>query len=388
METPVIAGEDLRQYVFERKLSSDPQERQQQEKNLRRIIILNGFRTAEADQELQQTDGIPVADSRYFPPKSTEPHYYHDGTLALSNPRGIIRLRRDINQVEALQTVLGREIELEVRHFGGDETHARDRFEENATKLTADIFAHLDADAVQKQGNLRFMMGPFRAIPPDMDMSHIGSNDYLNYMIGTDQTVFLDYIFADQADDILRKTYRAIDTHFPGLNVHIFHYGKVGVLNPTWDIGCVCLPENALEENKVRQGDRRLTPVYNELLLNDAQCQRFHEHVRQPLFRGTTVNTVSVLEQTLESLEHLRETEPKGDILEMEWAAIAGIEHGLSAKFPNIGPTHYYLAGIGSDMPLAGKNMGNTSYPKTIESDVVRGYLAIIEKMRSPTRPR
>ena len=92
-------------------------------------------------------------------------------------------------------------------------------------------------------------------------------------------------------------------TDFKNLNVNVFHYGKVGILNSKLKIGYICLPIAALDENKVLNGDHRAYPIHNQLIYNTK--------LKLPnSYKGTTINMTSVLKQNRENLKKSQAIKP------------------------------------------------------------------------------
>ncbi len=208
-------------------------------------------------------------------------------------------------------------------------------------------------------------------------------NDFLNYKIlevGDQVVVAFDYIFADQARNVLSQMYSTLSARFGGIDVSVFHFGKVGLLAPSLDIGHICVVTGSIDEEDIQQGDLRLSPIHNQL---DPQRDReiakeFAELVEEPIHYGTTVNTISVLRQTKQALE--QDLKAGGDFLDMEWSAMAGLDHGRRSCYPHLGQIRYFFAGIGSDNPMKGATLGNTAYPRETERKVAEAFLELIRR--------
>ncbi|MBI1970022.1 hypothetical protein HYS48_04980 [Candidatus Woesearchaeota archaeon] len=374
-----------RLYVFERKLSPESEIRGEQLSGLRRVIIHNAYLTEEVSDLLQDAgvEAVP-----YRPLKSTEVHFYvpAQGHLHIVNSRGIIRLQRDLDQVEMLEHILGRNIAVQVNHYGNQRAKASKRFRDFAYDLVDRAFDKLKEEKqhIQQQGSIAVMLGPHEAWEgalQDMEIVAEEENDFLNYKIlkiGDKVAIAFDYIFADQARNVLGEFYTMVDSHFEGLDVEVFHYGKIGLLNSALAIGQVCVPISALDEKRIHGGDRRLSPIHNQLYLDEQTAKRFAELVEQKPFTGTTVNTISVLGQTRKGLE--LNLQAGGDFLDMEWLVMASLDHGVHSGYPRIRNIRYYFAGVGSDKPLEGKTLGDTPEPKEQESRIAKAFVELIRR--------
>jgi len=202
----VMDKEQLKKYVFERKLHPDPEKREEQLSNLNFVIIHNAHTTQEVEELLCRAR---VSYERFTPKKSAEAHFYNakEGMLHLVNSRGVIRHIQDTNLIEALSDILDRKIKFEIEHYMKDPAKASRRFHDFAFNLVADIFEKLDSKEIEKQGNLNLVFGPHASLPIEkVDVIFESKNDYLNYKILKFQDkiiVAFDYIFADQAKNVL-----------------------------------------------------------------------------------------------------------------------------------------------------------------------------------------
>ncbi len=359
----VMDLEHRKQYTFARKLHGQSEIRDQQIAGLREVVIHNGFSSDEM-RSLVQT--VCFSGREYFPPRSSELHMYmvDTGVLHVVNARGVTRLERDKNQVEVLREVLQRDIVLNIRHFRDDPSRASRRFKDFAFDLVNTIFSHDLQEKVQASGKAHVVFGPLPSFPQGADsLLAAGNNDYLSYQVFANAGVIInfDYVFGDQASHVLREVFQVLSDHCNNVDVNVVHFGKVGVLNPSVNIGDVCLPSGALEETEVLRGDSRIVPMHNQLVLNERLQQVFVEELGIPVVIGKTVNTVSVLKQTRSGLEKCLAA--GGDFLDMEWSVMDGLGRGYQVNYPNLGKLSYFFVGIASDKPLMNETLANTEYP-------------------------
>ncbi len=390
--TLVMPEDEMRTYIFDRKLHPDPKIAEEQEEGLREAIIYNG---KHIDEVL--SDSITGSERegaiRYTPRKSSEAHFYipNTGRLHIVNPRGVIRLKRDEDLVKAMGYFLGRNVRLYVAHYEGASSSASHRFEHMAFQNVKDALGHTRLEEAAEKRRLTIILGPHGSLGvEDIEVEHIHQNDYLNYRIlriGEEQVLNFDYIFGDQARNLLHQIYTTISADFNGskMDIYVFHYGKVGLLNPQIETGQIVVPVGSLDEDKVLLGERKIFPLYNELSI-DSQISRnpkfaklFRDLLGQNVAEGVTVNTISVLGQTMENL--LKDREAGGDFLDMEWAVMEGTSVASRSTYPGLGNVFYFLAGIGSDRPLMGETLGNTDYLVANEQKVADAFKEIIRKL-------
>ena len=159
----VMNSQQKKEYVFDRKLFPGKAERNAQISSLKRVIIHNAQKTNEVEKLLER---VGVNTEKYFPIKSTEAHFYANetGDLHVVNPRGVTRLMRDEQQVEALSKILGRPVELRVDHYQGDSVMASRRFENFAFEMISDIFRNIDKGAIETAGKIFLLIGPHRSL--------------------------------------------------------------------------------------------------------------------------------------------------------------------------------------------------------------------------------
>ncbi len=367
MNDHVMHGESLKQYVFDRKLATNKDRREEQLQNLRRVILYN----AQRQQEVADKIGDAVA---YFPPKSTEQHFYDrkDGTIHVCNPRGVTRAVRDEQLVSALSKICGREIEFVVEHYDNDAARASKRFEDFACDTVHGVFSVLREEMLRQSRCLHVLMGPHASLGIEEDSDHalFHEDEFLNYTvlkINGAPVIAFDYIFADQARNVLGQVYSTVDAYFKGMDIAIYHYGKYGILNDRMNVGDICIPVSALEEREILTGYLRTYPIHNQLQGN-------HEFLNMPwtVHTGTTVNTTSVLEQRMSTLQ--KDKSAGGDFLDMELLLMASLGRG----YPRLGDVKLYAAGVGSDKPLDGRTLGDTVYPREREMQIVQAYKRII----------
>ncbi|MBN2368192.1 hypothetical protein JXC34_04165 [Candidatus Woesearchaeota archaeon] len=375
-EDYVMDLEQRKAYVFDRKLSPNAGKREEQIKGLKRIVIHNAFTMQEIEKALENAE-------KYYPGKSTEPHFMHfNGDLHVVNSRGIMRGVRDEDLVHALGELIGKKIELEVRYYKDDIGMAFRRFKEFSFNQVAEIFRKIDKDAVKKEGGLYLLFGPHKSLSlnglkPDFE----SVNDYLNYKLlhlGKKTVVAFDYIFADQARNVLGQIYSSLNSYFSDITVNVFHYGKIGLLDPARKIGDICIPVAALDENKIIEGDCRAYPISNQLCLDKNFSELFASSVKEKTYQGTTVNTISVLRQTRKALE--RDLKAGGNFLDMEWLVMSSLDHGFKSNYPRIKKINNFFAGIGSDKPLEGRTLADTEYPADKEKKIADAFVEIIKR--------
>ena len=225
----ILQGEDLKTYVYDRKLHPDENMQKEQEKHLKKIKIHNAFFSEEVRDLLNDIDENFI---EYFPKKSSETHFWvpDKGIIHVVNPRGIIRLNRDIELIEALEDITCKKIECKQRHYGKDEVKAANHFGKIGFLLGDRIneeIKKLDLD-IDKRVNLLF--GPHKSINfNNLEVLAEQDSEFLNYkimMVGNNPVISFDYIFADQAKNLLSKLYRIFgsknDKQNPGSYFFVF----------------------------------------------------------------------------------------------------------------------------------------------------------------------
>lgn len=377
----VMNSEQRRIYTFDRKLYPDPGKREEQLIALKKITIHNAFRTAEVENLLKQA-GVKV--EKYFPEKSAEAHFYDwtTGHLHVVNPRGEMRLVRDHDQSIILEEIAGRPIVRSVNNYSGSRVSASKRFTDFAFELVDEIFQTLKEDDLQKKGLINLLIGPHNSLDTsNCSVETVKEHDFLNYRILTinnQLVVNLDYIFADQARNVLSQFY-LICNSFENLDVNVFHYGKIGLLNPNLDIGAICLPTGSLDENSLINDYISVLLINNQLAGSSDASEMFRELAGEEVHTGITVNTTSVLNQRRDTLE--KDLAANGDFLDMEWSVMAGLDHGYKNSYPNLGRINYFFAGVGSDKPLEGKTLADTSYSADSEETIANAMKEIIKEI-------
>ncbi|GEM_PF-4107959 len=399
--TPVMSDGQMRAYAWERKLA-DPETQgvllEEQVSGLRGIVIHNAKTTEEVRRVLQDEARLSVVE--YAPPKSSEPHFWVPATgyIHVVNTRGITRLLRDESLARILSYLLLQDVETGISNYG-KKREANDRFEHFAYELVDDIFTHLDKAAVTRNGRLNLLLGPYVSIDDTLrtngcEIAHRTDSDYLNYRIvlvdtskGKEVVVNFDYIFADQAKDVLHKLYKGVAAEFSrqGISINVLHYGKVGILDPATNVGDIIIPTGAFDEENLQYAVRRGKPIpqqyalNNQIASNPGVRELFYHAVSGRINSGVTVNTNSVLEQTAERLQI--DLGAGGKWLEMEWAVIASLSTGSHSTYPGTGPINHFFAGVGSDNPLRGQTLGETHYPREREAEVSAAMIVIIKHM-------
>lgn len=381
----VMNPEQRQLYMFERKVPNDPAERERVLELLRKIIIHNGYHTAEVQRKFEDKGVTPEL---YYPEKSTEPHFFDPltGNLHVINSRGEIRLMRDFDLVEVVRELIPH-LELQVNEYNQDPVAARNRFREFAYRKVGNVFAALERtktkEIMERKKRVTLLFGPHTSLPQTgFEERAKEEDDYLNFkvlMIGEEPVVSFDYIFADQARYILEQMCFLLNASTEGVDVHVFHYGKVGLLEEATSIGQLVVPNGSLDEKAVISGIVRPFPIYNKLLDPEVH-EQFSTHVGETPYQGKSVNTTSVLQQRHANLELVKAA--GGSFLDMEWGPMAGLVQGFPSSYPRIRGIELYFAGIGSDKPLAGATLGETKYPRDKERNVVRAYLNMIRVWR------
>ncbi|AJF62060.1 TPA: hypothetical protein HA239_05635 [Candidatus Woesearchaeota archaeon] len=374
----VMVQKQRETYTFDRKLHPDSRVRDDQLKKLSEVVMHNAWKTSELETEIK---GLV----KYFPEKSTEPHFWDSkkGILHIVNTRGVMRKFRDTDLVESLSEILGRQLTLKVNNYKDDAAMAGKRFEEFAFSLVLEIFKGINPKDIVKSKEIVVMLGPHRSLKFNgIKAIRENTNEYLNYKIlklNNKLVICFDYIFADQARNILSQIYSMTSSYFLGVDLNIFHFGKIGILNPDLKVGDICIPIAALDEMKVVKGDFRTYPIYNQLEFNKKVSGIFRKSIAEEVHAGTTINMTSVLKQSKSSLEH--GLKAGGDFLDMEWSVMASLDHGYHSNYPNLGSINYFFAGVGSDKPLEGKTLAETKYPREKEEKIAAAFLKIIESI-------
>lgn len=367
---------DMKTYLSDRKFHEDPIVQQMQLFDIQNYVIHNAYQSDEWKRQLDMTCSNYLT---YTPKNSAETHFYDLGTKTLHaiNTRGEIRLIRDINQHKLMEEVVERPINLFVDHWQGDVVEASRRFLEFAYDLNTQIYSHINKDLVKGKGKMDLIIGPMDSLDlEDFDVMFDSKNDYLNYRVlrsGDKQVVNLDYIFADQAKNILDKFFMISNAYFSGIDINIYHYGRVGILNPEFAVGDFCIPTGALDEQKISEGRARVFPIYNRLA-EEGMNSFLEEKLGSNVHEGFTVNTISVLEQTQNQLK--MDLKAGGDFLDMEWLSMAVQDY--NTIYPTLGNVNFYLVGVGSDKQLEGLNLGNTIYSKENEKKVTEMFKDLI----------
>ena len=384
----IMNPDEVKKYVYDRKFFRDERE-SIQEKELKNIVIHNGYTTEEVLEFFNKTGTKNIT---YWPRKSMETHFWvpSTGAIHVVNCRGITRLKRDEDLAEALEDILQREIPLAIHNYQGDKALAGKRFKDWGFERASDAFSKLNHKTIERQNGLYVVMGPHRSLElNEEEVAHLSQHEYLNYQILNimgKTAIHFDYIFSDQAFNIMDQLFLQMDAHYPGLPLHLFHYGKVGLLElkpkegnpPKLQIGDVCIPTGAMDEEKIREGNFFEYALPNELVENTDTYLKFQQFLGKQMKFGITANSVSVLKQTKKGLQKLADR--KCSFIEMEWLLLSGLDVVKSA-YPSLGKTHYYLVGIGSDKPLEGVTLADTKYDHDTEHKVAYSLTRLISEL-------
>ncbi len=379
----VMNAEQRKQYMFERKVPADAAERDALLAHLKRVFIHNGYHTEEVRGSFARFGITPTL---YYPEKSTEPHYFDPstGNLHIVNSRGEIRLMRDLDLFDVVREIVP-SVALEIDDYK-DAVAARVRFREFAAKKVESVFAALEQTTLKKDTTERkrmtLLFGPHVSLPQGLEALATEEDDYLNYKLfvaGEEPVISFDYIFADQARYILEQMCFLLNASGKEMDVHVFHYGKVGLLAQETSVGQIVIPTGSLDEKTVLAGRNQFYPIYNKLV-QPALQEQFASLVGERPYQGASVNTVSVLQQRRSNLEIVKQA--GGSFLDMEWGPMAGLVQGFPSSYPRIRAIDLYFAGVGSDKPLEGATLGETKYPRYVEKKVVAAYLDIMKSWK------
>lgn len=377
----VMDEEQLRNYTFDRKLCPDSIRRERQLSGLKRIIVHNGEETQEVIDQLKSA-GLQPEERIYFPKESSEAHIYIPvlNDLHVVNCRGPIRRIREEQLAEALEHLLQRRIILDNVHYQNDPAKATKRFEDLASRSVIDLVSKIDRSRVRADRSIDIVFGPYKSLRlAPREIIYEMDKDYLNYkllQIGDRQVLSFDYIFGDQARNVLHQTYATLGSYFDDLVVNVFHYGKIGLLDDDLKVGDICIPAGAMEESQIHKGDDSVYPIRNQFVMNHGMYRRLCDLVGQEVSQGVTVNTISVIRQTKSGLR--KDLEAGGNFLDMEWSTMAGLFNGFKSNYPGIDTINHFFAGVGSDKPLHGRTLGDTKYPREQEVRIADAYKRII----------
>ena len=392
LEELVMDEESLKGYIFPRKFHSDPSVQKDQIENLKKVIIHNGYLPDEVRAQLKKTG----ADFLEYTPEKTSKSHFYDGDrkiLHVTNPRGIIRLQRDIDLVTLLTPLLGRTVPYRVYHWGddnkvGDEFSANERARDFAKNRALNAFLYLKENKFNLQGKINIVFGPHESLDTSQADRVVceSKHDYLNYKIlemSDNIAVCYDYVYADQARMILHQVFNVCSSYFKGHNVNVFHYGKVGSLKSFLKKYMVFVPNSSCEYDSF---DFRNEPngTREEIKKNELQNCLSSANLASAIFRqemgefmeGTTLNATSTIRQKKIVLERARNNNTLA--IDMEFRSLAAV--GLPAKtiYKDIRSTKNFFAGVISDAPSEGENLGNTHYDRTMERKMATAYLKII----------
>src|SRR3989338_3268851 len=384
LDDRVMDASQRKLYMYERKVPADPAARESLLKELKRIIIHNGYHTAEIRADFER---FGIEPELYYPGKSTEPHFFDrgKGNLHVVNSRGEIRLTRDLDLFKVVKEIIPG-LQLDIKEYHSSRLQARLRFREFAYQKAESVFQSLTEgnilEEVEKRDRLTLLFGPHVSLPAGLETGAEQEDDYLNYrvlIVGEEPVVSFDYIFADQARYILEQVCFLLNATGKEMDVRVFHYGKVGLLADETEVGHIVVPNASLDEKSILAGKKYPFPIYNRLLDPDIN-PRFSAHIGEQPYAGSSVNTISVLQQRISNLVQVKAA--GGSFLDMEWGPMAGLVQGFPSSYPNIKGIELYFAGVGSDKPLNGATLGETKYPRQKEKAVVQGYLQMIKDWR------
>ncbi len=367
--TDLMTHEEMKVYTYERKFHTDPEIRKTQLENLNIFKIHNAFRTEEVEELF---DDASISYIKYKPSKSQEYHFYipSTGNLHVVNTRGDIRLLRDQDQYRVLKEIAGyNSLKRNEKHYKNSQARASIRFTEFAFNLVNELYPYIDAKAIDEQGQINVILGPKESLDTnDITIEKESQNDFLDYRIlriDDKPVINFDYVFADQAKNILDNFSIITRANFPDADINIFHYGKIGLLNIDLQVGDICIPTGALIEKKVVENNAAVHPIYNLLDIDKNIAGLLEEIVGEKVHRGLTVDTVSVLRQQRKNL--LACLDAGGNFLDMEWKSMSTNVY-----------MNYIFAGVGSDKPLEGKSLANTKYPRLKEKKITQAFKEII----------
>ena len=316
----------------------------------------------------------------YFPNKSKENHFYvpKTKTIHVVNTKDAERLKRDENLIKGLGKILKRDIKLKTIHYNHKASDSVQRFKHFAFDLADDVFSKLENEikGYKKEQFINIIMGPFESFKfDDTEILYEKNSDYLNYKIikikNKNLAISLDYIFAGQAEDVLDKIFSNLNANLSEanakVNVRVFHYGKVGVLNKQnnknkIEIGDFCIPNSFIIEKDSEEGKFFTYPLENKLSSDKILIEKFNNYTGNKLHFGSTVTSKPILEQKRAELEKYAKEGAR--FVDMEWTRIGLIGMGKKIKYPNIWNIEFYLIASASDKPLEGTNLGNTIYKK------------------------
>jgi hypothetical protein len=392
----ILSGDSLKKYVFDRKTHPDESERDLQLKHLKEIKIHNGYRVSDVVSLLKQA-GVYDEQMMYIPKASTEPHFFDalKGIIHIINTRGNIRLERDLNQARALEQILGRDIIININHanesLGAEGTRftARRQFKRFAYELAEDCFCNLDAEKIRVQKKMYVLIGPHSSLQVSKDeIVHSCEDDFLNYRIlekENRQIINLDYIFSDQAINILNQIFAITNDNFVSENmkVCVLHYGKVGLLGTrngrSIPIGSCTIPDRAYDEADLFNGYGTSFDLHNRFA-QDVRLKEYLSDILQDYVPiGPSLNSISVLGQKRSILRYARELGIQE--IDMERLGISTLRPGFKTRYPYINDIEFYFAGVGSDSPLDGATLGNTEHPYGSEKKLAQGILSIATEL-------
>lgn len=382
--TDLMDREAIRSYILPRVLPAEDQ-RDDVLVGLKGMIIHHAYQSEEVRRKLH---GAGLVFSEYKAPLSDEAHFHtpETNTIHVVNPRDPERLIREINLFAALKELLESPLTARVSYFNDDPSKANDRFKEFAANLVDDALDERVMSEIGKRGLLNIVMCPFEAFSLDnTDVLKEGNGEYLKYKVlhlGDEVVLLLDYIFAQQAEDVLDRIYMKIGSTTPGVCVNLFHTGKNGAMNTLGESeispGDICIATGFLDERKlIACGDERIHSFRNELHDDQEYGAFFAEAVGRPIHYGITVNTRPVLNQKRVFLEEARKK--GGRFLDMEWGRLS--RAGMVSK-PGLGWIREFFAGVDVDLPLEGRTLANSDYDRDQLRPIADAYKELIRMQK------
>ncbi len=311
-----------RNYVIPRKLHREQAIHEEQIRRLEQVIIHNAYTGQEIKEDFTRLNLKPKA---YFPELSKEQHFWDGSAIHLVNPRGKIRLNRDIDQVRVLREITSRDIGLTINHKRGDEYHADLEFTKMAFGVAEEAIKLLLDHQKEYQSFINIIMGP-HSYAPMRDIISSNNNEYLSFRIlNLDDNIALHFNdpFGDQAHDVLSQLYKAIDTYYKGTPINLFHYGKVGALAEGSKVGDFFLPTMTISEQSILS-DNRFNISFDNGWTSDPEAKRILEHSIEKqakdksMYTGATINSTSVLQQTISNFDRLKRFKPVCIDMELE----------------------------------------------------------------------
>jgi hypothetical protein len=369
--TDLMDDEKRVQYTVDRQLHPDEAIRAKQLENLEHLVLHNGFKPEEVEPEM---GGF----LKFKPIASVESNFYDEatGTLHVINTKGDIRYDRIRHHFGILGRATEQKLNWDIKHFGGEQKFASARFRDLAFELVNEAYDRLDVEEFTHDGVLNVIFGPFDNFPLDEGIEVIDEikNDFLNYRLldmGGYFAVNFDYVFADQAKNVIEQFCLATNNEVLGAWVNIFHYGKVGVLDSKANVGDVFVPTGFMDEKLLKDNLQTIYPINNQLLINPKATEMLEKYVGS-FHEGSTLNTASILRQKRVVLEEARDL--GATTIDMEWGPMASYHN----HYDGVDAVRYFFAGVGSDKPLEGQTLAETKFEKRQLNNIARAFTDMI----------